>query len=99
MIKVKICSLLSGLCNDLILTWLRYFLFLNFEKGALRQRQIPTLFPAEYFNPDLWTLSCHPYWTVHFFLDMDATECEKKRVEYIDDLTDLEKQFAILREQ
>ena len=34
-----------------------------------------------------------------FFLDMDATECEKKRVEYIDDLTDLEKQFAILREQ
>jgi len=31
--------------------------------------------------------------------DMDATECEKKRVEYIDDLTDLEKQFAILREQ
>ena len=33
------------------------------------------------------------------FTDMDATECEKKRVEYIDDLTDLEKQFAILREQ
>ena len=33
------------------------------------------------------------------FSDMDATECEKKRVEYIDDLTDLEKQFAILREQ
>ena len=32
-------------------------------------------------------------------LDMDATECEKKRLEYIDDLTDLEKQFAILREQ
>merc|ERR1712141_879675 len=31
--------------------------------------------------------------------DMDATECEKKRIEYIDDLTDLEKQFAILREQ
>lgn len=31
--------------------------------------------------------------------DMDATECEKKRLEYIDDLTDLEKQFAILREQ
>ena len=31
--------------------------------------------------------------------DMDAGECEKKRVEYIDDLTDLEKQFAILREQ
>merc|ERR1712018_401064 len=31
--------------------------------------------------------------------DMDANECEKKRVEYIDDLTDLEKQFAILREQ
>lgn len=36
---------------------------------------------------------------VNFLLDMDATECEKKRVEYIDDLTDLEKQFAILREQ
>jgi len=31
--------------------------------------------------------------------DMDATECEKKRLEYIDDLTDLEKRFAILREQ
>merc|ERR1711997_853699 len=31
--------------------------------------------------------------------DMDATECEKKRDEYVDDLTDLEKQFAILREQ
>lgn len=31
--------------------------------------------------------------------DMDASECEKKRFEYIDDLTDLEKQFAILREQ
>ena len=34
-----------------------------------------------------------------FVVDMDATECEKKRIEYIDDLTDLEKQFAILREQ
>ncbi len=31
--------------------------------------------------------------------DMDVGECEKKKVEYIDDLTDLEKQFAILREQ
>ncbi len=31
--------------------------------------------------------------------DMDVNECETKRVEYIDDLTDLEKQFAILREQ
>ena len=34
-----------------------------------------------------------------FLIDMDATECEKKRIEYIDDLNDLEKQFAILREQ
>ena len=31
--------------------------------------------------------------------DMDVEECEKKRFEYIDDLTDLERQFAILREQ
>ncbi|CAB4067880.1 BRMS1 [Lepeophtheirus salmonis] len=31
--------------------------------------------------------------------DMDVQECEKKRYEFIDDLTDLEKQFAILREQ
>lgn len=31
--------------------------------------------------------------------DMDAQECEKKRTEFIDDLTELEKQFAILREQ
>lgn len=31
--------------------------------------------------------------------DMDVAECEKKRFEFIDDLTDLEKQFAILREQ
>lgn len=31
--------------------------------------------------------------------DMDVEECDKKRVEYSDDLTDLEKQFAILREQ
>jgi len=31
--------------------------------------------------------------------DMDVEECEKKRYEYIDDLTDLERQFAILREQ
>jgi hypothetical protein len=30
---------------------------------------------------------------------MDVGECEKKRFEFIDDLTDLEKQFAILREQ
>ena len=30
---------------------------------------------------------------------MDVEECEKKRFEYIDDLTDLERQFAILREQ
>ena len=30
---------------------------------------------------------------------MDVNECEKKRFEFIDDLTDLEKQFAILREQ
>ena len=33
------------------------------------------------------------------FLDMDVDECDKKRYEYIDDLTDLERQFAILREQ
>lgn len=31
--------------------------------------------------------------------DMDATECEKKRHDYIDDLNDLERQFAILNEQ
>ena len=31
--------------------------------------------------------------------DMDVTECEKKRFEFVDDLNDLEKQFAILREQ
>lgn len=31
--------------------------------------------------------------------DMDVQECEKKRFEYIDDLSDLEKQFTILREQ
>ena len=31
--------------------------------------------------------------------DMDVTECEQRRFEFIDDLTDLEKQFAILREQ
>ena len=31
--------------------------------------------------------------------DMDVAECERKRFEFIDDLTDLEKQFAILREQ
>ena len=31
--------------------------------------------------------------------EMDVDECEKKRSEHIDDLTDLEKQFAILREQ
>ena len=30
---------------------------------------------------------------------MDVEECDKKRDEYVDDLTDLEKQFAILREQ
>ena len=30
---------------------------------------------------------------------MDVAECERKRFEFIDDLTDLEKQFAILREQ
>lgn len=30
---------------------------------------------------------------------MDVQECEKKRFEFIDDLTDLEKQFAVLREQ
>ena len=30
---------------------------------------------------------------------MDVDECDKKRYEYIDDLTDLERQFAILREQ
>ena len=30
---------------------------------------------------------------------MDVDECDKKRFEYIDDLTDLERQFAILREQ
>ena len=29
----------------------------------------------------------------------DVDECDKKRFEYIDDLTDLERQFAILREQ
>jgi hypothetical protein len=34
-----------------------------------------------------------------FFSDMDVAECERKRFEFIDDLTDLEKQFAILREQ
>jgi len=31
--------------------------------------------------------------------DMDVEECEKKRVEFIDDLSELEGQFAILREQ
>ena len=33
------------------------------------------------------------------FPDMDVAECEQRRFEFIDDLTDLEKQFAILREQ
>ena len=37
--------------------------------------------------------------TVFVFTDMDVAECERKRFEFIDDLTDLEKQFAILREQ
>eukprot|EP00095_Tigriopus_kingsejongensis_P004133 maker-scaffold122_size333723-snap-gene-2.39 protein:Tk04133 transcript:maker-scaffold122_size333723-snap-gene-2.39-mRNA-1 annotation:"breast cancer metastasis-suppressor 1-like protein" len=31
--------------------------------------------------------------------DVDVADCEKKREDFIDDLTDLEKQFAILREQ
>merc|ERR1719342_2023952 len=31
--------------------------------------------------------------------DMDVEECEKKRGEFIEDLTELEGQFAILREQ
>ena len=31
--------------------------------------------------------------------DMDVEECEKKRFEFIEDLTELEGQFAILREQ
>jgi len=31
--------------------------------------------------------------------DMDVEECEKKRYEFIGDLTELESQFAILREQ
>merc|ERR1711915_565164 len=31
--------------------------------------------------------------------DMDVEECEKKRYEFIEDLTELEGQFAILREQ
>ena len=31
--------------------------------------------------------------------DMDVDECEKKREEFIDDLSELEGQFAILREQ
>jgi len=31
--------------------------------------------------------------------DMDVEECEKKREEFIEDLTELESQFAILREQ
>merc|ERR1712241_1391627 len=31
--------------------------------------------------------------------DMDVEECEKKREEFIDDLSELEGQFAILREQ
>lgn len=31
--------------------------------------------------------------------DMDVEECEKKREEFIEDLTELESQFAVLREQ
>merc|ERR1712130_181348 len=31
--------------------------------------------------------------------DMDVEECEKKRFEFLGDLTELESQFAILREQ
>ena len=31
--------------------------------------------------------------------DMDVEECEKKREEFIDDLSELESQFAVLREQ
>ena len=39
------------------------------------------------------------FYCISFILDMDVAECERKRYEFIDDLTDLEKQFAILREQ
>merc|ERR1711860_450520 len=31
--------------------------------------------------------------------DMDVEECEKKRAQYIEDLTELENQFSVLREQ
>lgn len=31
--------------------------------------------------------------------DMDAGECERRRVEFLDDLQELERQFAVLREQ
>ena len=31
--------------------------------------------------------------------DMDVEDCEKRREEYIEDLTELESQFTILREQ
>ena len=44
-------------------------------------------------------LRCSKPDSVLYFLDMDVDECDKKRYEYIDDLTDLERQFAILREQ
>ena len=44
-------------------------------------------------------LRCSKPGSALYFLDMDVDECDKKRYEYIDDLTDLERQFAILREQ
>ena len=31
--------------------------------------------------------------------DMDVEDCDKRREEYVEDLTELENQFTILREQ
>jgi len=30
---------------------------------------------------------------------MDASDCDRKRVEFLDEMMDLENQFSILREQ
>ncbi len=33
------------------------------------------------------------------FSDMDASDCDRKRTEFIEEIMDLENQFSILREQ
>ena len=58
---------------------------------------LPELGPevSGYLDPGLVFLSMK----INLVSDMDVAECERQRFDFIDDLTDLEKQFAILREQ